>query len=76
MPRLTPIQIDENTIIYIESTDEVEIPKDISTSGGRVAKDAKQEQILQNFHTIENTIRIYTTYTLNAFHNLAIANVN
>ncbi len=26
MPRLTPIQIDENTIIYIESADEVEIP--------------------------------------------------
>jgi hypothetical protein len=44
MPRLTPIQIDENTIIYIESTDEVEIPKDISTSGGRVAKDAKDRK--------------------------------
>ena len=76
MPRLTPIQIDENTIIYIESTDGVEIPKDISTSGGRVAKGAKPEQILQNFQAIENTIRIYTTYTLNSFRNLAIANVN
>jgi hypothetical protein len=76
MPRLTPIQIDENNIIYIESTDEVEIPKEISTAGGRVAKDAKSEQILQNFQAIENVIRTYTTYTLNAFHNLAIANVD
>jgi hypothetical protein len=76
MPRLTPIQIDENTIIYIESTDGVEIPKEISTSGGRVAKGTKPEQILQNFQVIENTIRIYTTYTLNSFRNLAIANVN
>ena len=75
MPRLTPIQIDENTIIYIESTDEVEIPKETSTAGGRVAKGVKSEQILQNFQVIENTIRTYTTYTLNAFRNLAIANV-
>jgi len=43
MTRLTPIQIDENTLIYIEST--------------------------------EDTIRTYTTYTLNAFRNLAIANI-
>lgn len=76
MPRLTPIQIDKNNIIYIESTDEVEILKETSTAGGRVAKGANTEQILQNFQAIENVIRTYTTYTLNAFHNLAIANVD
>ena len=53
----------------------MEIPKEISTSGGRVAKGTKPEQILQNLQAIENIIRIYTTYTLNSFRNLAIANV-
>ncbi|MFM7354984.1 MAG: CU044_2847 family protein, partial [Microcystis aeruginosa] len=79
MTRLTPIQIDENTLIYIESTDDVEIPTETSRSGGRVAKGGvsvpDRQQILQNFQAIEETIRTYTTYTLNAFRNLAIANI-
>jgi hypothetical protein len=76
MTRLTKIQIDENTSIYIEATDDVEIPPETSTSGERPgAKSGKSEQILQNFQAIEDTIRTYTTYTLNAFRNLAIANI-
>jgi hypothetical protein len=76
MTRLTPIQIDENTTIYIESTDDVDIPTETSRSAQRPgAKNANTEQILKNFETIEDTIRTYTTYTLNAFRNLAIANI-
>ncbi|GCA96001.1 CU044_2847 family protein [Microcystis aeruginosa] len=79
MTRLTPIQIDENTLIYIESTDDLEIPTETLKTEGRVAKVATnvpdKQQILQNFQTIEDTIRTYTTYTLNAFRNLAIANI-
>ncbi|MFM8292982.1 MAG: CU044_2847 family protein [Microcystaceae cyanobacterium] len=79
MTRLTPIQIDENTLIYIESSDDLEIPTETSRTEGRVAKGGgsapDKQQILQNFQTIEATIRAYTTYTLNAFRNLAIANI-
>jgi hypothetical protein len=75
MTQLTQIQIDENTSIYIESTDDVEIPSETLRTGGRAAKAARTEQILQNFQAIEDTIRTYTTYTLNAFRNLAIANI-
>jgi len=79
MTRLTPIQIDENTLIYIESTDDLEIPAETVKTEGRVAKGVinvpDKQQILQNFQTIEDTIRTYTTYTLNAFRNLAIANI-
>lgn len=79
MTRLTPIQIDENTLIYIESTDDLEIPAETVKTEGRVAKGGTsipdKQQILQNFQTIEDTIRTYTTYTLNAFRNLAIANI-
>jgi hypothetical protein len=72
MTRLTPIQIDENTTIYIESTDDVEIPTETPGAGQRPgAKSANEERILKNFETIEDTIRTYTTYTLNAFRNLS-----
>jgi hypothetical protein len=38
MTRLTPIQIDKNTLIYIESTDNLEIPTETLRTEGRVAK--------------------------------------
>ncbi|WP_242028789.1 hypothetical protein [Microcystis viridis] len=53
MTRLTPIQIDENTLIYIESTDDLEIPAETVKTEGRVAKGGTsipdKQQILQNF---------------------------
>ena len=38
MTRLTPIQIDKNTLIYIESTDNLEIPAKTLGTEGRIAK--------------------------------------
>jgi hypothetical protein len=38
MTRLTPIQIEKNTLIYIESTDNLEIPTETLRTEGRVAK--------------------------------------
>ena len=35
-----------------------------------------REQVAQSFRAIETTIRTYTTYTLNAFKELAVANVD
>jgi hypothetical protein len=38
MTRLTPIQIEKNTLIYIESTDNLEIPAKTLGTEGRIAK--------------------------------------
>ncbi|EDX70632.1 hypothetical protein MC7420_6557 [Coleofasciculus chthonoplastes PCC 7420] len=90
MPQLIPIQLDDQTIIYIEATEDVDIP-DITTEPEdedeeedgeeptvpktlEVAK--AQKQMVQNFRAIQGTIRAYTIYTLSAFKKMAIANVN
>ncbi len=89
MPQLIPIKLDEQTIIYIEATDEVDIP-DITTDEEEDGEDARedapvsktievakaQKQMVQNFRAIQGTIRAYTIYTLSAFKKMAIANVN
>ena len=44
--------------------------------GNRQHTAAPREQVTQSFRAIETTIRTYTTYTLNAFKELAVANVD
>lgn len=76
MTKLIPIKVDENTIIYVESTDEVGVSiKREPTSDDRVSKGGVTGKIIQNFQELENTIRTFTTYTLDALRNLANANV-
>jgi len=85
MPQLIPIKLDDQTIIYIEATEDVDIP-DITTDEeeeeeqAAVRKNAQvvksQKQMVQNFKAIQGTIRAYTIYTLSAFKKMAIANVN
>jgi hypothetical protein len=86
MPQLIPIQLDDQTIIYIEATEDVDVP-DITTDeeeegegeDAPVSKNAQvvkdQRQMVQNFKAIQGTIRAYTIYTLSAFKKMAIANV-
>lgn len=87
MARLTPIQLDDNTIIFMESTEDATAPpvslqqpdeeeeESPVTRGLPSANDA-QKQGIQSFQAIEGTIRAYTTYTLNAFKSLAVANID
>jgi PIN domain nuclease of toxin-antitoxin system len=86
MTKLTPIQLDENTIIYVEATEDVDVPI-VSTEElaeeeeeALVDKGMNPQQIrqkmMQDFLSIQNTIRAYTIYTLNAFKQIPIANVN
>ncbi|MBW4503487.1 MAG: hypothetical protein KME57_28980 [Scytonema hyalinum WJT4-NPBG1] len=86
MTKLTAIQLDENTIIYVEATEDVNVPI-LSTEElaeeeeeALVDKGMNPQQIrqkmMQNFLSIQNTIRAYTIYTLNAFKQIPIANVN
>lgn len=86
MTKLTPIQLDDNTVIYIESTEDVDIPEvsieesieeeEESLISKNINPDIMRKQMAQNFQAIQGTIRAYTVYTLNAFKQVAIANVD
>ncbi|MBX9257632.1 hypothetical protein H1Q63_27540 [Desmonostoc muscorum CCALA 125] len=86
MTKLTPIKLDDNTIIYIEATEDVDVPlastEEIAEEEeeGLVDKGMSPEQIrqkmMQNFLAIQNTIRAYTVHTLNSFKQIPIANVD
>ncbi len=85
MAQLTPIELEDGTIIYIEATEDVETP-DVgepmysgdTLRGGEEALVSKGgvTQAIQKFKAIEGAIRSYTTYTLNAFKEMAVANVD
>lgn len=88
MIKLTPIRLDDNTVIYIEATEDAIAP-DVNflessdgeesapiTRGGLPSADLAQEKAIQSFKAIEGTVRAYTVYTLNAFKNLAVANID
>jgi hypothetical protein len=94
MTQLTPIQLDDDTVIYLETQTNIELesqpvpPKEVTrefTRGdfGKVDKglgDILNKEInlspQQSFKNIEGTIRAYTNHTLNAFKNIADANIN
>ncbi|MBD2055379.1 hypothetical protein H6F88_04965 [Oculatella sp. FACHB-28] len=83
MSRLQAIQVDENTVIYVEATEEVETPitvpqeteGEVRRGGAKGAFSKPPEQMARSFQAIEGTIRTYTSHTLKAFKELAIAEV-
>lgn len=87
MAQLVPIQLDDGTEIYIEATEDVLMPPPEPGLPGavettRTAKgwpggggQASSAPMAQSFKAIESTIRTYTSYTMNAFKDLANANV-
>ena len=83
MTQLIPLRLDDGTVLYVEATENVEAntlevienEEEAAVTRGNSSVSHPQ-QVLQNFQAIEGTIRSYTTYTLNAFRHLAIANVD
>jgi hypothetical protein len=76
MPKLTKVKLDDYTEIYIEATEDVDVPLDSRVPTGEVQRTAKGVTITApSFQMIENTIRSYTSHTLNAFREMAIAEV-
>ncbi len=87
MIQLAPLELEDGTIIYLEAKEDVEIPststptseeeeeltRDNLDKGG---KGLSKAQMLQNVKVVEGTIRAYTEYTLNAFRQVANANIN
>jgi Trypsin-co-occurring domain 1 len=86
MTKLAPIQLDDNTIIYIEASEDVNVPLIITeepveeeeealTDKG-ISPEELRKQMLQNFQVVQHTIRAYTAYSLNAFKQIPIDNIN
>ena len=82
MTHLTPIQIDDNTIIYIESNELAEIP--VTTSSEKKLRtygdtSENTEKIRANFDRLKSTLTHYTLSTIDAFkkaNNTDIANID
>jgi fibronectin type 3 domain-containing protein len=86
MTKLAPVRLDDNTIIYIETTEDVEaspIQSEESTDEEEeeltdygMSPQQLQKQTVQSFQAIQQTVYACTVYTLNAFKKVAIANVD
>lgn len=82
MTTLTPLQIDENTIIYIEASETVDVPATSSNEKGLVSygdTPANVEKIKENFDRLKSTLTHYTLSTIDAFKkvsNTDIANID
>lgn len=78
MTTLTPIKLDDGTEIYIETRDDLTLTEfDGGMATGEVQRGgAKGGAVVPNFKLIEGAIRAYTASTLNAFRELAIADVD
>ncbi|ASC69185.1 hypothetical protein XM38_001110 [Halomicronema hongdechloris C2206] len=78
MTQLVPLTLDDNTVIYVEATDDVAAPiQPVGSPEGptRTSKGAS-DQVLRGFQAMQGTICAYTCYTLNAFRSMAGANVD
>lgn len=85
MPQLVPLQIDQNTLIYLEVGPGPQMagpaPGGDPTRGdlGLGSKGALTEtarQAMASFTALETTLKTYTQGVLNAFTDLGAANVN
>jgi hypothetical protein len=83
MSKLQAIQIDADTIIYIEAAEDLAVPNvgtgeiegEVRRGGQKGGAFNPADQIAQSFKAIESTIKIYTKYTLNAFRDASLAEV-
>jgi hypothetical protein len=87
MPKLTPITLDENTTVFIECTEDTELTFNASTESYPNVKeqpidkafpdgDGLLNRISKSSNAIQETIRSYTSFALNAFKGMSIADVD
>lgn len=86
MTKLTPIKLDDDTIIYIESNEDVDVPpadsevpaedEEEGLDDKGISPEKLRKQLIQHAQIIEGTIRAYTIIGLNAFKKRAIPNVD
>lgn len=87
MTKITPIKLDDNTIIYMEVNEDV----DVNLVNTEIIAEEEEEETLihkgmspmeirqkmiQNFQIIQSTIHAYTVCSLKAFKQIPISNIN
>jgi len=87
MAQLVPLHLDDGSKIYIEVAEDVTLPAEADeadlqgsvpqtrTPKGLGLSSPPQPQFAQGFQAIESTIRTYTSQTLGAFKEIALADV-
>jgi hypothetical protein len=83
MSKLQAIQVDADTIIYVEATEDLFAPEvatgelegEVRRGGQKGGGFNPTQQMAQSFQAIESTIKTYTKYTLNAFRDASLAEV-
>ena len=83
--KLAPIHLDKNTVVYVEVSEDVETSNSSLTST-KLSQDDEEEEsatkkglkedFQKSIYDLQNTIFAYTTYTLDAFKKVAVANIN
>lgn len=86
--KLTPIQLDDNTVIYIEATEDIDAPEIMV--GSPIANQEEEEEeaavskgvkevkaeFQKQIQDLQKTIFSYTSYTLAAFKKVAVAKID
>jgi len=83
--KLAPLYLDDNTVIYIEATEELDAP-DLPTSPTTSEEDEEEEEVAsgkgikedfkKHIGDLQSIIFAYTNYSLAAFRKVATANVD
>jgi hypothetical protein len=79
MAKLTPITLDDGTLIYIEASDDVtDLPKaeEAPIEGPTRTSKGAGDRVVKQFQAMQEMIHSYTNYTLDAFRQMAGANVD
>jgi hypothetical protein len=79
MAQLTSITLDDGTVIYLEASDDLTdlpAPSTESTEEQSLMPKGINNQVAKQFQAMQGMIRSYTSYTLNAFRQMAGANVD
>lgn len=79
MTQLTSLTLDDGTVIYIERTDDVnDLPAQTTVvpEGPTRTPKGASENVVKSFQAMQGTVRAYTAYTLNAFKQVAGANID
>ncbi len=76
--KLTPIHIDDDTVIYIEVTEDVKVTSTTLTDNEEQSPVTRglREDFKTNFQDFQSTIFTYTSYTLAAFKKVAVAEIS
>ena len=79
MPKLAPVQLDENTTIYIEITEDIDAPvflEDNSDDIDDVQNKGINDDLRKHIQDFQSTIFTYTNYALTAFKRVTVANIS